>query len=57
MVMLIFERQVRLVPPMDSSLFDAFTNDLKYKALDLTASADVIPLVANTEAACHVCDA
>ena len=28
---------------------DAFTNDLKYKALDLTASADVIPLVANTK--------
>ena len=28
---------------------DAFTNDLKYKALDLTASADVIALVANTK--------
>ena len=28
---------------------DTFTNDLKFKALDLTASADVIALVASTK--------
>ena len=28
---------------------DTFTNDLKFKAQDLTASADVIPLVASTK--------
>lgn len=28
---------------------DTFTNDLKYKALDLTASADVIALIASTK--------
>ena len=28
---------------------DTFTNDLKFKAVDLSASGDLIPLVANTK--------